>query len=274
MIEIKKLPKGAIFDIDLIDDPIIETPVPHRHEFFEIFWVLEGKGYQSIDFNEYSMLPGKVFFIAPGQVHDVRTVPTKLCSISFNPEFINAESQSQLPIDRLFLQNRCAKPFLLLDKQGEKDIRALIDIMIVELNSEMPDKDLMSTLLLAFLRYMMRYLDDQEDCTSNADLRMVKLLKLIDDNFKVRKDVTYYAEQLSMTGKRLNELSKEQFSKTVTQLLHDKVIVEARRELAFTHKSIKTISMELGYKETSYFCRFFKRLSGQSPQSFRQEWVQ
>lgn len=261
-----------MFDIELLDEPAIETPIPHRHEYFEIFWVLEGEGYQSIDFLEFPMLANKVFFIAPGQVHDVKQVPNKFCAISFNAEFINAESQSQLPIDRLFLQNRSDKPYLTLDEKGKEDIRSLVNILIKEKNSTTADKALMSTLLLAFLRYMMRYLDDHKDYTSSADLRMVRLLELIDDHFKTHKEVTFYAEKLAMTGKRLNELSKEQFSKTVTQLLHDKVIVEARRELAFSHKSIKTISIELGYKDTSYFCRFFKRLSGKSPQSFRFDW--
>lgn len=272
MIEIKRLPKGAIFDIELLDEPTIETPNPHRHEYFEIFWVLEGEGYQSIDFLEFPMLSNKIFFIAPGQVHDVRQVPNKFCAISFNAEFINAESQSQQPIDRLFLQNRSDKPYLALDEQGQKDIRSLVNILIAEKNSATADKALMSTLLLAFLRYMMRYLDDNENCASNADLRMVRLLNLVDSHFKTHKDAGFYAEQLAMTTKRLNELSKEQFSKTVTQLLHDKVIVEARRELAFSQKNITTIAIELGYKDTSYFCRFFKRLSGSSPQSFRLQW--
>ena len=274
MLEIKKLAAGKSVDVEFIDiGAIPETPVPHRHEYFEIFWVVSGEGRQSIDFNEYAMNRRQMFFITPGQVHDVHELPDRLFAISFNAEFINAQAQSQLPIDRLFLQNRSKVPYVFIDSQGEKELSALIGILSRELDSPSADKDLQNTLLVSFLRYVMRYLDDNLSVSPQTDKRMVKLLTLIDDNFRERKDTGFYADQLSMTGKRLNELARQQFSKTVTQLLHDKVIVEARRELAFTAKTIKTIAYELGYKDTSYFCRFFKRLSDQSPQSFRETWV-
>jgi len=274
MIEIKRLPDGQSFDVEALTvGTLPETPVPHRHEYFEIFWVLEGTGRQSIDFIEYDMNPGQIFFITPGQVHDVHTLPDNIYAISFNAEFIDSEAKSQLPIDRLFLQNRCERPYVFTDAQGSKELRSLIDIISRELQSTSKDKDLMSILLVSFLRYVMRYLDE-EDCFHRAstDMRMVKLLKLIDSNFRERKDTGFYSDNLAMTSKRLNELSKTQFSRTVTELIHEKTIVEARRKLAFTDETIKRISLNLGYKDTSYFCRFFKRVSEQSPQSFRDTW--
>ncbi|MCV6637259.1 AraC family transcriptional regulator [Candidatus Albibeggiatoa sp. nov. NOAA] len=272
MIYIKRLPAGQLFDVELLDiNCKPQTPVPHRHEYFEIFWVLSGEGSQSIDFVKYPMTRRQMYLITPGQVHELHHLPDKLFAISFNAEFI--DTQNQLPIDRLFLQNRSKQPYVWIDEQGEKELGDLISIIARELHSANADKELMSTLLVGFLRYVMRYLDDNESVPSAADMRMVKLLKLIDADFSLRKDTGYYSEKLSMTNKRLNELTRQQFSRTVTQLIHDKVIVEARRELAFTNKTIKTIAIELGYKDTSYFCRFFKRLSGQSPQSFRDTWI-
>ncbi|BDY07031.1 AraC family transcriptional regulator [Ferrimonas sp. YFM] len=272
MIEVKRLPEGVPLDVEFLQRPGRQTPHPHRHEYFQIFWVLEGEGSQSIDFREFPMMPGQVFFIAPGQVHDVHAMPQKMVSVSFNPEFISSREYCQQPIDRLFLRNRSTEPYISLDELGGGELLGLLEMVGRELARELPDRDLMSALLVGYLRYMMRYLDEGDDSDTMADKRMVRLLNLIDDNFRERKDVAMYAQQLSMTSKRLNELSKQRFSRTVTQLIHDKVTVEARRELAFTQKTIKTISFKLGYKDTSYFCRFFKRMSGQSPQAFRSEW--
>jgi AraC-like DNA-binding protein len=273
MLEIKRLPDGASFDVEFLGiGSIPESPKPHRHEYFEIFWILSGNGRQSIDFVEYEMSPNKMFFITPGQVHDVHELSDNIYAISFNAEFINSQVQSQLPIDKLFLQNRSEKPYIVLDEQGNKDLSNLIKIIENEFNTNSSDKDLMSMLLVSFLRYVMRYLESEVRSYSLKDTRMVKLLKLIDEHFHSRKDASFYAEQLAMTNKRLNELSKEQFGHTVTQLIHDKIIVEARRMLAFTDKTIKAIGLELGYEDTSYFGRFYKRLSGTTPQQFREKW--
>lgn len=273
MLEIKQLPDGSSFDVEFIGvGAVPEFPEPHRHEYFEIFWVLLGQGRQSIDFVEHEMLPGRMFFITPGQVHDVHELPDNIYAISFNAEFIDSQVQSQVPIDKLFLQNRSDKPYITLDDKGNKHLTGLINIIEQELKAPAPDKDLMSTLMVSFLRYVMRYLDSEVQSYSPKDPRMVNVLKLVDEHFKERKDTGFYADKLAMTNKRLNELTKEQFGKTVTQLLHDKVIVDARRLLAFTDMTIKSIAIELGYQDTSYFCRFFKRLSGVSPQTFRENW--
>ena len=273
MLEVKQLSKGASFDVEFLDvGSIRESTKPHRHEYFEVFWVISGNGNQSIDFVKYDMSPRKMFFITPGQVHDVHELPESIYAISFNAEFVSSQVQSQLPIDKLFLQNRRDKPYVELDEIGQVHLTNLIKIIEQELSSSEPDRSLMSTLLVAFLRYVMRFLEEEVQSYSLKDTRMVNILELIEDNFTNRKDTSFYADRLAMTNKRLNELTKEQFSKTVTQLIHDKIIVEARRLLAFTDKTIKAIGIELGYHDISYFCRFFKRISGITPQKFREDW--
>lgn len=273
MLEIKRLPKGALFDVELLQiGSLPETPEPHRHEYYEIFWVLAGKGTQSIDFVQYEMTPNKMFFITPGQVHDVHILPDSIYAISFNAEFIDAQQLTKATIDKLFLQNRAAKPFIELDDVGNKHLGSIIKVVVDELERGSPDNDLLVSLLVSFLRYVTRYLIEQHSPLRSQDIRMLKLLELIDKEFIKHKDTGYYSNRLAMTSKRLNELAKGQFGKTVTQLVHEKVIVEARRMLTFTEKTVKTIAIELGFDDVSYFCRFFKRLTGLPPQRYREKW--
>lgn len=98
------------------------------------------------------------------------------------------------------------------------------------------------------------------------------LLQLIDKHFPLRKYTRFYSDKLAVTSKRLNGLSRQQFSRTITLLLHDKIMGSAKRELAFSQKTVKTIAYDLWDKDTNYFCRFCKRLGGLSPQFFSESW--
>lgn len=92
---------------------------------------------------------------------------------------------------------------------------------------------------------------------------------LLDAHFRRQKQTLFYAEQLSLSTKRLNELSKKYFGKTVAQLIHEKIMVEAKRELIYTNRTIKAIALELGFEDVAYFTRYFKRATGLTPQTFR-----
>ena len=76
---------------------------------------------------------------------------------------------------------------------------------------------------------------------------------------------------MNLSPKRLNEITRKMLGKTITQLIHDRILLEAKRELIFSGRSIKEISYELGFEDPAYFSRFFKKQSGFSPTHFRKK---
>jgi AraC-like DNA-binding protein len=273
MIEIKQLPSGISFEIEhMVTEASPETSSAHRHEYFEIFWTIKGEGKHRIDFVEYPLSPGMIYFMTPGQVHECTHLPDEMYAISFNAEFINSDYRSQLAIDQVFLQNRVHHPSIKIDDLGMQELLSLVNVMNRELRQPEIDNDLLSILMTGFLRYLIRYQPNRDDTPYLSDERMVLLLTLIDKNFSIHRETEFYSKQLSLTNKRVNELTKRHFSKTVTQLIHDRIILEARRELIFTRKTVKDIALSLGYDDTAYFCRFFRKSTGESPMSFRQAW--
>ncbi len=66
------------------------------------------------------------------------------------------------------------------------------------------------------------------------------------------------------------KIFKTHFNKTLTDLISERIIIEAKRELYLTHKSIKEIAFDLGYNDEHYFSRFFKVNADVSPQMFRE----
>lgn len=271
-IPIRQLPDGKFIDIEFVNlEGGIEYVGPHRHEYFEIFWVLEGEGCHSIDFVQYPLVPGRLYFIKPGQVHESRELADRMYAISFNPDLISPDFRSQLAIEKVFLQNRVAHPFILIDEEGEEALKQLLDVMSNEISKPSFDRDLLSLLMTSFLRFVMRYRPEDDENLHQSDERMTKLLAYIDEYYTTNKEAKFYAEKMALTTKRVNELTRLHFSKTLTQLIHDRVILEACRQLVFTNSTVKSIALDLGYEDTAYFSRFFRKITLKSPQQFREE---
>ena len=78
-----------------------------------------------------------------------------------------------------------------------------------------------------------------------------------------------YAKALNISAKALAKITKAHFNKTLTDLISERIIIEAKRELYLTNKAIKEIAYELGYEDEYYFSRFFKSNADISPQMYR-----
>jgi AraC family transcriptional regulator, transcriptional activator of pobA len=75
---------------------------------------------------------------------------------------------------------------------------------------------------------------------------------------------------LNISSKALAKITKTYFNKTLTELISERIVIEAKRELYLTNKSVKEIAYELGYEDEHYFSRFFKTNADVSPQIYRE----
>ena len=96
------------------------------------------------------------------------------------------------------------------------------------------------------------------------------LKELIERHFRTKHAVADYAGMLHVTPKSLGKMAKKHFSKTLTKLIAERLVIEAKRELYLTDKSVKEIAFSLGFEDAYYFCLFFKRQADVSPQEYRQ----
>jgi AraC family transcriptional activator of pobA len=101
------------------------------------------------------------------------------------------------------------------------------------------------------------------------DDTVARLKQLVEDNFRHTRNLSAYAEWLAMTPDRLNEHCKKVTGVTAGHLIRQRLLVEAKRELVFTGQSVSEISYSLNFSDPSYFSRFFRKHSGQTPQQFR-----
>jgi len=98
---------------------------------------------------------------------------------------------------------------------------------------------------------------------------VVTLKNAIEEHFRTRHSSADYADLLYVSTPVLNNISRQYFNKTLTDLIAERMATEAKRELYLTAKPVKQIAFELGYGDEFYFSRFFKKHTGVSPAIFR-----
>jgi AraC-like DNA-binding protein len=81
--------------------------------------------------------------------------------------------------------------------------------------------------------------------------------------------VAQYAEVLDVTANHLNEAVRSATGATASDTIHERLFLESRRLLLHTSQSVGAIAQDLGFREASYFNRFFKRMAGTTPRAFR-----
>jgi len=80
----------------------------------------------------------------------------------------------------------------------------------------------------------------------------------IESDFKTKHSASDYTNALNISSKALAKITKTYFNRPLTELISKRIVIEAKRELCLTNKSIKKIAYELGCEDEDYFSRFLK----------------
>ena len=100
--------------------------------------------------------------------------------------------------------------------------------------------------------------------------RLQELRAAIERHYRQKHSASDYADLLNVTPKALAKITRQHYHKTLTDLIAERIVIEAKRELYLTAKPVKAIAYELGFDDEYYFSRFFKKNTDVSPQLFRQ----
>lgn len=92
---------------------------------------------------------------------------------------------------------------------------------------------------------------------------------LVDQHFKEKRQVADYAELLFKSPKTLSNLFAKYNQKTPLQIIRERLVLEAKRQLIYTDKSVKEIAFDLGFDETGAFHKLFKKVTDTTPQQFK-----
>ena len=248
---------------------------PHRHNFYSVLLVKKAKGKHFIDFNEYQLSNNQVFFVSPGQVHQVVENEQSFGhTLTFSTQFLISNNIPLSFIEDLNLFNDYgnAEPMRLTKKQTEKLTTYCEEILSFHQSNLKFKLEAIGASLKLFL------INCNNLCTiPKENTQLIQAGHTILKNFKeaVEKHHTVwhtsseYANHLNITADHLNRTIKSLIGNTAKEYIQTRISIAAKRLLYFSDLSNKEIAYELGFSEASNFSAFFKKNTLLSPSEFR-----
>ncbi len=268
--EVSKFEIGLLKPEKNNDKIIIE---PHRHDYYHIMFVKNGVGEHIIDFKTYEIIPNSIFFVSPGQVHSLEiSSEAEGYVISFNSDFYLLNDSLEKLLNFPFFHSLSNAPVVYLPENSTK-VKELWEELYEEYTTDLKDKNnilraLLEVLLIRISRLYIQPIKNEEK-TSNLTYQLRKLETLIDTHYKEYRLLNDYANLMHVSPVHLTSLCKKGLNKTVKNLIHERLLIEAKRLLLFTNNSITEIAFELGFADKSYFMRFFKKQTSYTADSYR-----
>lgn len=262
------LEKSMLYIRNLNNCPPSYLNDPGRKDFFEIVWLKNEDPLHGITDPAYRVKGDWVYLIPPYRVHQLNKAGKNGELISFKRSMLEEEDKDfLLDLFRIFnVQGEFS--CLRLDEDSAKGLGDIYKIMEEEYakeNSFVMMKALLKVLLLKLISV-------KELEFTGHDVhqkRVYEFLMLLEGNFQTVTNIDFYAGKLGISSKRLNQILKEKLDKTGTQLIHDRIILEAKRRIIHSEVTIKEIAYDLGFSDRPYFSRFFKKQTGQTPEEFQ-----
>lgn len=247
--------------------------VPHRHDDYELLYVIEGQGRHFINFKEYEIRPGRVYFLHPGQVHLIDRFKRDGWLVMFGSELFERFVDIHKHEDQMgLLDSYTAYPYIDLDSKLTGIFQSIIELIKLELAAERPGHDLLlhyTALLLLYANKAHRAQHPENSFAIQNRFAFYKLKQLIETNLRHQHSAAFYANCLKADIKKLNRICKESTGFTVAGLLKERLLTESKIQLQTSALSVKEISYELGFNDPAFFGRFFKKHTGFTPAEFR-----
>jgi len=249
-----------------------------RNNYYSLIWVIEGNGKLKTDFSEYNFEQNSLFAFSPYQPFMFSSNLIKGIAIYFHSDFFCIHKhQTEVTCNGVLFNNIYQLPFISVDKILQNTLNKIIEQIKSEMqNPGLAQYELLISFMKIFLISASRSKTEQQPKAiqskegNKEPVILQNLKEAIEKDFKSKHTPKDYAVLLNISPNALAKITKNHFNKTLTNLITERIIIEAKRELYLTNKSIKEVAYELGYDDEYYFSRVFKKNVNIPPQVYRE----
>lgn len=255
----------------------------HKHNFFELVYIVDGTGEQCINNNQFSYHAGHMFLITPEDSHSfkVRTI-TKFFFIRFNEAYIKSQKQKDNNKDNEWIQrmeyilhNASHQPGCILCNTPDK---ILINALVQSIRGELTSRQLyhqeitaqiVNTIITVVARNIA--LTMPEKVSNNTDNVVMDIINYIQENIyspeKLRAD--QISDHFRISEGYLGRYFKKHTGENLQQYVINYKLKLVETRLLYSDMRINEIVTELGFTDESHLNRLFKKYKGVNPSTFR-----
>lgn len=253
-----------------------QLTLPHRTDFYHIIWIEKGSPTHLVDFHPVKVPRNSILFINKAQVHlfDSSEKYEGKVILFTNSFFCKTQEDIAFLNSTIVFNDLLETSPLKLDGLT-KHLQSLMGLIQESLKngSETVQRDILQNYLHNFLLLCDTEKRKQgfKEIPKSADRDYTILFtSLVNEHFSKIRSVHEYAELMHVPEKRLGRATSHVLGKSPKQIISERVLLEIKRVLVHTNKSIKEIGFDLGFNEPTNFIKYFRQQTGQTPSEFRE----
>lgn len=247
---------------------------PTQFSEYTILLIKQGQGRFHADFGLFDFSAPVLLFATPlQQIHLQDCKDLKSTMLQFHSDFYCIEyHRKEVACNGLLFNNIYIDPTVALTDKEADSFSGILKEIEAEAGQQNPSEIVIRSYLQLFLAksssIKMKELNDSTVFV-RKDEQMEKFRQLLDEHYLNLHKPADYAALLAMTPDNLSRRCQHYFKKTPSQLIQERLVLEAKKQLHLTRLSIKEIAFNLQFQDEFYFSRFFKKITKVSPQVFR-----
>lgn len=243
------------------------------NKYFTIAWNPGPDQTVTIDNTEYNFPSQTLLTLLFNQTFSFER-PENIIAWQFNREFYCIIDHDSEVSCVGFLFGSTDHLFIQLNKQAQQKLQLLLDVFIEEFKTaDTIQNEMLLVLLKRLIIYVTKLARSGYEPVKKLPEDKFHLIRkfnlLVEANFRTEHSVSFYAQQLFKSPKTLSNLFATYDHKTPSQVIQERILIEAKRLLCYTGRPVKHITFELGFEDVSYFSNFFKKHTRLSPIDFR-----
>lgn len=247
--------------------------LPHGHSFYHLVMFTSGSGTHSIDFTRYPVAPGQIYAMAPGQVHSwTFTGPTDGYIVNFSPAFFQSFLSDPSYLERfVFFDGVTDGGVRQLNATAAAQVAGQFELILEKNAQPAENADPIRIELLRLFFLMQSFIPNGPHVPAPRQKQQTlrQFRQLVEKHYRALKLPREYAGLLHITPNHLNALVTDLTGRSAGSVIRDRVLLEAKRLLTNAGMSVAEIAYDLEFQDNSYFTRFFKKYTGQTPEAFR-----
>ncbi|MBS7255614.1 helix-turn-helix domain-containing protein [Flavobacterium branchiicola] len=247
------------------------------NEPYYIILIFDGHASFSVNLTDYECEGKNLLFLSPYQLLKWNNSTAPLVNIiRFHGDFYCIEyHKKEVACNGILFNDIYSEPFVTVSEFIYDEIISICERMQRVENSKLDyDNSILKSYLQVILALsskekQLKMSPEIQEMIGNADI--LTFQSLLEKHFLEAKEVAFYASKYNLTVNTFSKRIKKHFGKPPTKLIQERIVLEAKKLLHLTVKTIREIALDLNFEDEFYFSRYFKNSVGVSPKEFRKE---